>query len=179
MQAYLVKMPTQVLEVLARIADLGQVPGVETRGPHPRVKGAQGRQQHPALRKAVEVHAVEFAKAHYRSLGATRIKELGKPYDLNVQLDGVERHVEVKGATADEVVSVTLTAGEVDHASTWPTTDLFVVDGIRYREVATGRFETSGGTPRVWPSWRPEISALKPTEYRYALPDSDRESDTR
>lgn len=172
-QAYLTKMPANLVTLLARFSDLAGAPTPTTgarRAGRATAPSTQGRQQDPALRRAIERHAVELAKQHYYALGATDIKELGKPYDLFVELDGEDRHVEVKGATAKNILTVQLTMGEVDHAGRWAATDLFVVDGIEYREASPGTFVTSGGTTRIWSDWEPELSSLLPTQYRYELP---------
>jgi len=70
-------------------------------------------------------------------------------------LDGIERHVEIKGSVGDEVDSVRLTQGEVDHAQTYQRTDLFVVDGISASWGTDGAIATAGGIVRMWLDWIP------------------------
>lgn len=171
MQSYLTKMPAALVAVLR---DLGLDLPPATKGPRapqrPARRGtSQGRQADPELRRATERHAVEEAVRHYRKLGATDIRELGKPYDLDMHLNGAPLHVEVKGTTADAAVAVVLTANEVTHARAHPT-ELFVLDGITYQANGDGTYTTNGGRARVWPEWQPDLNALTPTEYRYELP---------
>jgi len=172
MQSYLTKVPAALIEVLRQLGlDLprtatGKRPA-ETRA----ARGArQGRQGDPVLLRATERYAVEAAKAHYMARGAISIKELGKPYDLDVRIDGGTLHVEVKGTTTDGAVAVILTANEVIHAREYPT-ELFVLDGITYTAKSDGTYELGGGRQRVWPAWTPDPDDLEATEYRYTLPD--------
>jgi hypothetical protein len=60
-------------------------------------------------RSALEWHAVQMAIQHYRAIGATEIEERGKPYDLRLTMNGVERHVAVKGSVGEDLDSVQLT----------------------------------------------------------------------
>ncbi|MCT3000406.1 DUF3883 domain-containing protein [Propionibacterium freudenreichii] len=115
-------------------------------------------------RSAIERHAVAVAIAHYRSLGATEITELGKPYDLRLTLNGQERHVEVKGSTVPSIETIELTQGEVVHARGWAATDLVVVDGIECGPGSDGPLTTSGGRLRIFNDWSPAEQALQPTQ---------------
>ena len=87
-------------------------------------------------------------------------------------LDGIERHVEVKGSVGDEVESVQLRQSEVDHARNYQPTDLFVVDGISASRGADGSIVTFAGIVHIWSEWVPSESALGPTHLRYTLPAS-------
>lgn len=171
MQSYLAKMPAALVPVLRELG--AAIPSAATArrstSRPPRRGTARGRQADPALRRATELHAEDAAIAHYEARGATHIPTLGKPYDLDMRLDGSPLHVEVKGTTVDGAVSVILTANEVTRAREHPT-ELFVLDGIAYKANGDGTYSTSGGRPRVWPSWQPDPDALTPTEYRYELP---------
>src|SRR5688572_20907378 len=73
------------------------------RRPRPERPAGLSRSQDPQLRAAVERWAVERAVAHYRNLGATKVLELGKPYDLSVHGLGPVRHVEVKRSSSNAV----------------------------------------------------------------------------
>ena len=106
---------------------------------------------------------------HYRDQGATKIVELGKPYDLRVTLAGVERHVEVKGSS-QLLATVELTRNEVSHAKTYTPMDLVVVDDIRWSRNAAGEVATTGGALRIWSNWTPVQEDLSPTKYAYNLP---------
>jgi hypothetical protein len=150
--------------------DAAETPSARSRTA--RAGRGQGYLADTEKRTALEHHAVRMAIEHYRAIGATEIEELGKPYDLRVTLDGIERHVEVKGSLGEELDSVQLTQGEVDHARTYQPTDLFVVDGISASRGTDGVVATSGGVVRMWLDWMPCDKALRPTHLRYTLPAS-------
>lgn len=166
-QGYLTKFPAALVDLLFDLpkADSASLPPVA-----PRITRGQGYMSDAEKRTALEHHAVDMAKQYYLDAGATTIEELGKPYDLRVILDGVERHVEVKGSVGTSLESVQLTQGEVDHANGWQPTDLFVVDSIICVRGDGGVVSTSGGVTRRWANWIPANSALRPTHLRYTLP---------
>lgn len=132
---------------------------------------SQGYMSDAAKRVALEKHAVARAIDHYRREGASHIEERGKPFDLLVVLNGVERHVEVKGTIGIGVEHVQLTQGEVDHANRHQPTDLFVVDEIHASYAEDGTVVTRGGEVRIWSGWTPSERSLRPTHLRYTLPD--------
>lgn len=174
-QGYLSKMPAALVALLlpdSFAADIVSLP--QTNGPR------QGRGQSfvadAARRAAIERHAVERVIAHYRELGATDILELGKPYDINLMLNGVERHIEVKGSTIDGIETIEVTQGEVEHARSWSATDLVIVDGIEIAQDNDGALRTSGGFLRAWTGWVPADTHLRPTHLRYALQAEERKS---
>lgn len=173
-QAYLTKFPASLVATVEALA--GQAVGAPSLGvPRSATKPGEGRApsrrqgylQDAVLRKCIEEYAVARAKAHYENQGA-KITTLGKPYDLKVELGSLERHVEVKGTTAEGPNSVVLTMGEVRHARTWQGVDLFVVDGIRY-ELRDGNYHLSGGENHIWRDWLPADDDLHPTEFSYEL----------
>lgn len=173
-QGYLTKFPAALVDLLFA-SNLGEAEGSthSTEQPKaPRRGGGQGHLSDAEMRSALERHAVDLAVAHFFGQGASEIEELGKPYDLRVTLEGVERHVEVKGSTGIEVGSVQLTQGEVLHAMSWTATDLVVVDSIDCWRDDSGVVRTSGGRMRVWVDWVPEQAHLVPTHLRYQLPAS-------
>ena len=171
-QGYLTKFPAALVALLFDLppAETQESPGA--RSWTARAGRGQGYLADAEQRKALERHAVQMAIEHYRAAGATEIEELGKPYDLRVTLDGIERHVEVKGSVGDDLDSVQLTQGEVDHARAFQPTDLFVVDGISASRGADRVIATSGGVTRIWVDWMPSDKALRPTHLRYTLPPS-------
>jgi len=173
-QAYLVKFPAALVAMLFKDEPVAAPEATSGRRQTVRQGQGQGYLSDAAKRMALERHAVRMAIDHYRAIGATEIEELGKPYDLRVTLDAVERHVEVKGSMGGELSSVQLTQGEVDHARNYQPTDLFVVDGISASTDADGVVATSGGVTRVWPDWVPNPRALRPTHLRYTLPPVSR-----
>jgi hypothetical protein len=102
-------------------------------------------------------------------LGGTNPKELGKPYDIAVPVDGIQRHCEVKGdSMLIDTVELTInevnhgkggqprkgrstTEREVNHGKDCPHVALIVVDGLDvYRAKTTGEIQANGGRRRVW-----------------------------
>lgn len=122
------------------------------------------------VRLAIERHAVDWTLNHYAGLGFD-VKDVGSThsYDVLAVPDRHVLHIEVKESSGD-ADAVELTANEVDHAS-GAETHLVVMDLIDWRRSPNGTMETSGGRVRVWESWKPAQSALKPTRYRYRLPE--------
>ncbi|QEO15816.1 DUF3883 domain-containing protein [Agromyces intestinalis] len=166
-QGYLTKFPAALVALF--FGGLAADASTSTRRSTP-VPSSQGYLSDAEKRSAIERHSVRIAISHYEALGATHIEERGKPYDLLVVLDGIERHVEVKGSIGIDVESVQLTQGEVDHARDHHATDLFVVDRIVARRAYDGTIVASGGEIRFWVDWTPEDRALRPTHLRYSLP---------
>ncbi len=169
-QGYLTKFPAALVALLFELPTATEP--ASDRRKTARAGRGQGYLADAEKRMALERHAVLMAIEHYREAGATEIEELGKPYDLRVTLDGIERHVEVKASVGDELDSVQLTQGEVDHARTYQPTDLFVVDGISTSRDHDDAVVTSGGVVRLWSDWMPSDKALRPTHLRYTLPTS-------
>jgi hypothetical protein len=169
-QGYLTKFPVALVALLFELPsiDLPAMPRAPSRTA--RASRGQGYLANAARRTALERHAVRMAIEHYRAMGAAEVEELGKPYDLRVTVNGVERHVEVKGSIGLGIGSVQLTQGEVDHAWRHQPTDLFVVDGIIATGGVDGTIETSGGVVRIWSNWMPSNNSLRPTQLRYTLP---------
>lgn len=171
-QAYLTKFPADLITAIPALKQLRQAtPGSKTTtgSARPTPAGAARHLQDPALRKALERHAVDRAKAHYKGRGATSIFERGAPYDLLVNLAGRDRYVEVKGSSTP-VAGVELTINEVIHAGNHAPTDLVVVDEITWTAASGGRYTTTGGVLRIWTDWTPQSSDLSPTRFRYELP---------
>lgn len=171
-QGYLTKFPAALVAMIFELPLLGAPAAPGSRSRTARAGRGQGYLVDAEKRSALERHAVQMAIQHYRAIGATEIEELGKPYDLRVTMDGVERHVEVKGSVGEELDSVQLTQGEVDHARSYQPTDLFVVDRISASRGDDGGIATSGGVVRLWQDWTPSDKALRPTHLRYTLPAS-------
>lgn len=169
-QGYLTKFPAALVSLLFELPPSDAADETSTRRKTARAELGQGYLADAEKRTALERHAVRIAIEHYREAGATRIEELGKPYDLRVMMNGAERHVEVKGSLGEDVESVQLTQGEVDHARAYQPTDLFVVDGISAVRGDDGKVRTTGGVVRIWSNWAPREKALRPTHLRYTLP---------
>ncbi len=179
-QGYLVKFPAALLNLLPALSSVRTTPEAEA-GAEVEEEAAQRRRavprgkltriQDPELRSAVEGHAVAKAIQHYRRRGCKDWEKLGKPYDIRLFLDGIERHVEVKGSTL-EIETVELTINEVTHADDFQPTDLVVVDQIQWRRDALGKIKTTGGRIRVWTDWAPDEDALSARKFAYVLPPS-------
>jgi hypothetical protein len=182
-QAYFVKFPVELFELIPEIepARLGadveieiadvpedfQPPGKQA------PPGRTTRAQDPKLRAAVERRSLDVALSYYKGIGATDWKELGKPYDIVVTVNGVERHCEVKGSSM-RIDTIELTINEVNHGTECSNADLIVVDGIQIaRDKKTGEIHATGGDLRVWTDWSPAKEALKAWTFAYSLPSSD------
>ena len=180
-QAYFVKFPVELFNVIPGIdaARLGMTAASADDAEiaedfQPRKKrapsGRTTRAQDPKLRAAIERRSLDVATAYYEGIGGTDLRELGKPYDIAVTVDGVERHCEVKGSSM-LIDTVELTANEVDHGKDCGNVDLIVVDGIDIsRDRATGDITASGGKLRVWAGWTPADESLRATKFAYSLP---------
>lgn len=171
-QGYLTKFPAALVSLLFGTENTARKDAQPVGTQRARQRSGQGYLSDAEKRIALERHSVQMAISHYRDAGATEIEELGKPYDLKVVLNGLERHVEVKGSIGVDLESVQLTQGEVEHARRYQPTDLFVVDGIEAARDQNGKIVTSGGRVRHWTGWLPEAGALRPTHLRYLLPKS-------
>ncbi len=134
-------------------------------------QGGQGYQLDPALRKAIELHAMEAATKHYERLGYT-VKDVSRnsSYDLVCTLpDSSFRRVEVKGTkgTNEEVI---VTIKEVEAArEPDSTTDLFVFAEIK-GEMIGGQPLVAGGKMTLIENWHPAEADLSPTQFRYSVP---------
>ena len=124
--------------------------------------------QDPVLRSAIETHAVEEAIAYYARLGGHGFEKLGKPYDVRLWLDGVQRHVEVKGSSL-LVETVELTINEVTHARGFQPTDLVVVDDIGWAR-SDGGVTTAGGATANLVGLGSSYDDLLARRFAYALP---------
>ncbi len=128
----------------------------------------QGFRISPEIRKAIENHAIEMAKSHFRAQGY-KINVLGKPYDLRCCRGKEIVFVEVKGTSTggDQIL---LTPNEVDFArQNQNRMTLFVVHGIQVEGTAQNP-SVSGGMVRIIQNWKPDEDALVAVGYWYALP---------
>jgi len=170
-QGYLVKMPASVVALLTGLA-VAQKPPAKKKS-RKGTKGTGGRQQDPAVRKAIERHAMDWALEYFKNEGY-EVDDVGstESYDIYALNDADEElHIEVKGSSASSV-AVELTDGEVNHWSDEYERVLVVVDEISWIKKADA-IETSGGRQRVWRHWElePTDSSLIPIRYRYFVPD--------
>ena len=135
-----------------------------------RTGSGQGRQNDPALRRALELYAMQHATAHYRAAGyEVEDTSATRPYDLECHRAGVRRRVEVK-ATQSGGESVLLTIGEVNAARDAASmTDLYVLHGIAVVRDLGGHV-LSQGTVKLIENWQPSESDLSPTAFSYRIP---------
>jgi hypothetical protein len=124
-------------------------------------------------RKAVELQAVELAISYYKSLGYTKIEDVGafESYDLKVESEMGTLFVEVKGTTSPGE-TVILTRNEVAlHQREYPSNALFIVTHIQLEKGDEPK--ASGGIPRVISPWKILHEALNPLGYEYQVPSED------
>jgi hypothetical protein len=95
----------------------------------------------------------------------------GKPYDIEVTVQGAIRRCEVKGSSM-KIDTVELTISEVEHDTTFTPIDLIVVDGIDpIRDPETNEaIGATGGRRRIWADWTPLQSDLRARTHAYRLP---------
>lgn len=174
-QGYLFKLPAAILELLPAMASRRTpVPAQSTPLSNPRRgTAATRRKTDPALRRAIERHAMRWALEHFEAEGFL-VDDVGDTESFDVYaVDSAlaELHIEVKGSSSTSV-TVNLTDGEVKHWGPDYERVLVVVDQIKWERDQSGSYETSGGRARIWRHWEIEAEALEPTEYRYTLPPS-------
>lgn len=131
---------------------------------------AQGRMTDAKKKKAIELHAMSTATAHYYSLGYEVIDTSSNcPYDLECYKDSSFRRVEVKGTTSTGNF-VTVTKNEVQDAlSDTCETDLFILTNINITVIKAGEYATSDGDIRCITNWKPDSKDLEPTTFRYKV----------
>lgn len=154
---------TQSPEVADAIDRSNELSGKRTRG--------QGRRISPEERKAVELHAMHAATAHFKGLGwdVTDVSA-SLSYDLLcTKAEGSELHVEVKG-TQSPGESIILTRNEVLHAIRSTNVALYILTLIELTRVPGNIPIASGGSPIVFDPWILDQGDLDPTEYEYLVP---------
>lgn len=171
-QAYFVKMPREVLEILG-LNELEDTPGVK-RNAKSNGKAAKrdesGYVADSAVRTAIEWRAVNLAIDSYEAQGYdVHYTGSSEPYDLAVTKGPDVRRVEVKGSSG-AATRVELTSGEVANSRGSTPVDLYVVDGVQWIRAADGAVDASGGDIRWWKNWTAADSSLLVTRYRYKLP---------
>jgi hypothetical protein len=124
----------------------------------------------PIRRSAVEIRALEVAEAFYQSKGY-RTRRRGRPYDLLAIGNGETRTVEVKGLRSHQPVRIDLSAREVRHARRHPRHDLIVIGDVQ----TDGDTASGGRIVYFRQNWRPDPDHLKPTQFRYRLPQPPEE----
>lgn len=123
-------------------------------------------------RRAIELHAMELARAWLEGEGWTvQDRSASESYDFLARRDGASLFVEVKGTTGDGS-SIQLTRLEVEFALAHQATmALAVVSGIRVAKV-DGRIGAAGGGLLVRHPWAPDLGSLRPISYTCRLEGS-------
>jgi hypothetical protein len=128
----------------------------------------QGLRIHPQTRKAIEVHSMSLATAHFSSEGwMVSDCSAREPYDLLLERGAEIVHVEVKGTSSSGGI-VLLTPGEVLHAKEfYPAVALFIVSNIQVS--ASDPSRVSGGRVALVYPWDIATGELRPIGYEYHL----------
>ena len=133
--------------------------------------GGQGISISPAVRHAIEDHAMREATIYFTAAGYT-VQDVHKTesYDLKCKRNAEVLYVEVKGTqtAGDEVL---LTPGEVRLArDKSPNTALFVLHSVK---VVEGKMKprVTGGEIRIVRPWNPADSMLTPLGFSCVLPN--------
>ena len=122
----------------------------------------------PAIRAAVERHAMFTAERYYQGLGFA-VQVLGKPYDLKCVKEDLCIHVEVKGTRGDGKY-VILTRNEKKDARdpTWRS-DLYVLSEM-ILEIVDDKWVGKEGKTKIIENWIPHDDDLTPTQFEYRVP---------
>jgi hypothetical protein len=135
-----------------------------------RSQGGQGFGLSADERKAVELHAMRAARAHYERLGWTVTDtSASAPYDYRAVRDKEIRYIEVKGTTgtADTVI---LTSNEVEHAQrNFPNCALLVISEIQITKSEGQATAGAGRLAVILDPWKIDESSLVATQFRYTL----------
>jgi hypothetical protein len=145
-------------------------PDDEVARPTSRRSGGAGYMTDQVLKDAIERHAVQTARDHYRDVEKYDVEDVGnrESYDIRATRGTAELHIEVKGSTGS-ADKVELTSNEVSHAR-GTDTHLVIVDQIQWRRLPDGAIEASGGRARRWTAWTPAEEHLTPSRYWYRPP---------
>jgi hypothetical protein len=131
----------------------------------------QGFSINPDLRRAIELYAMQKAKAFYEEQGwiVTDVS-LTDSYDLLCKADDKEElHVEVKGTTSDGT-KLLLTANEVRHARDhYPKVALFILSRIQVDPASMEK--PQAGEIQILEPWNIDEDALTPLAFTYKLPE--------
>ena len=128
---------------------------------------AQGYVADAAYRRAVELHAMGAAIAHYSGAWNVEDTSAGNPYDLVLARPGETRYVEVKG-TAGLGEQINLTANEVAHARRHRgEVVLFVVHGINIDRSDPANPLATGGTTTITDPFDVDAGELRPTAFSW------------
>jgi predicted RNA-binding protein with PUA-like domain len=138
----------------------------------PRARG-QRWSESPAVRRAIELHAMQTAIEHYTGQGWS-VEDVSAfcSYDLHCERDDRVLHVEVKGTTSTGE-RVLLTRNEVAQAKAeYPSTALFVLADVTVVKEADDGPSAHGGRVVVLEPWMPRDEDLEPIAHEYTVPPS-------
>jgi hypothetical protein len=133
----------------------------------------QGFESSPAIRKVIETHAMERARAELETRGYRDFNNTSsrKSYDYTCHRNGKQYYVEVKGTQTDGDV-VILTKNEVAHANENPDTSIIVI--VHGLKVTDGDPPTTdGGEVDVHEGWKLKPRDLTALQYQWRAPGSD------
>jgi hypothetical protein len=130
----------------------------------------QGSGLTPAGRRAVEMRAMQLAKAHLRKLNwhVHDVSSL-KPYDFECTRGGEELIVEVKG-TISLGQQIVITRNEVAaHHARYPSNALIIVHSIKLTQSPAG-LKPEGGKLCMLSPWEIKENNLRPLAFQYVIP---------
>ncbi|HET6312781.1 MAG TPA: DUF3883 domain-containing protein [Chloroflexia bacterium] len=142
-----------------------------------RKSSGQGYSVDPGTRRAIELHAMNFAIEYYIARG-WHVEDVSATmsYDLRCTQptldDTDELHVEVKGTTS-RGSGVLLTPNEVIHARTYSNVALCIVSEIIVTRNADQLPIATGGTMRIIYPWDINVGQLTAVGYEYTIPPND------
>lgn len=136
-----------------------------------RRRPGQGFSTNPDLRRAIELYAMQKAKAFYEEQG-WKVFDVSTThsYDLLCKADDKEElHVEVKGTTSDGT-QILLTANEVRHARDhYPKVALFILSRIQVDPTSIEKLQA--GEIQILEPWSIDEGILSPLAFTYDLPE--------
>jgi hypothetical protein len=136
----------------------------------PRARG-QRWSASPAVRRAIELHAMQAAIEHYTEQDWS-VEDVSTfcAYDLHCERDDRVLRVEVKGTTSAGE-RVLLTRNEVAEAKAkYPSTALFILAEVTLIKEADDKPTARGGRTIVKEPWVPRDEDLEPIAYEYRVP---------
>ena len=137
--------------------------------------GGRGFQVNADIKRAIDDHAMDDAKAYYKSKRwKVQDVHIGSEIDLVCRNGGDIRHVEVKGTTTDgrEII---ITRNERSHAENCAkpercqVVELYVLRRIKIVKAKNRTQVPTGGDPIICSPWILDAERLTPISYRYRL----------
>jgi len=128
-----------------------------------------GFQSNPAIRRAVEDHAMNEARKALEKLGYENFRNTSafKSYDYTCVRNGTTFYIEVKG-TQTGGKTVIVTKNEIAHVRANPDTCVFVV--VRNVNVSgKGPLSASGGTSEIRQPWQLHPDDLVATQFVWTV----------